>query len=76
KGLGGEVRKGWPGGSRRAHAGIRLRPENLYISQFLLGFGGTFFLGPTMVLGTKNVLTNPRNLVSFSVMFGICQNLG
>ncbi len=29
-----------------------------------------------MVLGTKNVLTNPRNLVSFSVMFGICQNLG
>ncbi len=52
------------------------RPQNLYISQFLLGFGGTFFLGPTMVLGTKNVLTNPRNLVSFSVMFGICQNLG
>lgn len=52
------------------------RPQNMYISQFLLGFGGTFFLGPTMVLGTKNVLTNPRNLVSFSVMFGICQNLG
>jgi MFS family permease len=52
------------------------RPQNLYISQFLLGFGGTFFLGPTMVLGTKNVLSNPRNLVSFSVMFGICQNLG
>lgn len=52
------------------------RPQSLYISQFLLGFGGTFFLGPTMVLGTKNVLANPRNLVSFSVMFGICQNLG
>jgi hypothetical protein len=29
-----------------------------------------------MVLGARNVLTNPRNLVSFSVMFGICQNLG
>ena len=27
-------------------------------------------------LGTRNVLTNPRNLVSFSVLFGICQNLG
>ncbi|MBT2373490.1 MFS transporter [Pseudomonas fluorescens] len=52
------------------------RPQNMYISQFLLGFGGTFFLGPTMVLGTRNVLTNPRNLVSFSVLFGICQNLG
>ena len=52
------------------------RPENMYFSQFLLAFGGTFFLGPTMVLGTRNVLTNPRNLVSFSVLFGICQNLG
>ncbi|MHC8314119.1 MFS transporter [Pseudomonas sp. LB3P31] len=52
------------------------RPENMYFSQFLLAFGSTFFLGPTMVLGTRNVLTNPRNLVSFSVLFGICQNLG
>ncbi len=52
------------------------RPANMYVSQFLLAFGGTFFLGPTMVLGTRNVLTNPRNLVSFSVLFGICQNLG
>jgi hypothetical protein len=52
------------------------RPANMYLSQFLLAFGGTFFLGPTMVLGTRNVLTNPRNLVSFSVLFGICQNLG
>lgn len=52
------------------------RPGNLYFSQFLLAFGSTFFLGPTMVLGTRNVLTNPRNLVSFSVLFGICNNLG
>lgn len=52
------------------------RPENLYLSQFLLAFGSTFFLGPTMVFGTRNVLTNPRNLVSFSVLFGICNNLG
>jgi MFS family permease len=52
------------------------RPQNLYFSQFLLAFGSTFFLGPTMVLGVRNVLTNPQNLVSFSVLFGICQNLG
>ncbi|WP_426201506.1 MFS transporter [Pseudomonas sp. TWP3-1] len=52
------------------------RPQNLYFSQFMLAFGSTFFLGPTMVLGTRNVLTNPRNLVSFSVLFGICNNLG
>ncbi|MFW9270280.1 MFS transporter [Pseudomonas sp. NR3] len=52
------------------------RPQNMYFSQFLLAFGSTFFLGPTMILGVRNVLTNPRNLVSFSVLFGICQNLG
>ena len=52
------------------------RPPQLYLSQFLLAFGSTFFLGPTMVLGTRNVIANPRNLVSFSVMFGIAQNLG
>nr|WP_218170460.1 MFS transporter [Pseudomonas gingeri] len=52
------------------------RPANMYFSQFLLAFGGTFFLGPTMALGTRNVITNPRNLVSFSVLFGICNNLG
>ncbi|MBD1551313.1 MFS transporter [Pseudomonas typographi] len=52
------------------------RPEQMYLSQFLLAFGSTFFLGPTMVLGTRNVIANPRNLVSFSVMFGIAQNLG
>lgn len=52
------------------------RPAQMYFSQFLLAFGGTFFLGPTMVLGTRNVISNPRNLVSFSVLFGICNNLG
>ncbi|WP_416425784.1 MFS transporter [Pseudomonas sp. App30] len=52
------------------------RPWNMYFSQFLLAFGGTFFVGPTMALGTRNVITNPRNLISFSVLFGICNNLG
>ncbi|WP_297840145.1 MFS transporter [Pseudomonas sp.] len=52
------------------------RPANMYLSQFLLAFGGTFFLGPTMVLGLSGVLANPRNLVSFSVLFGITQNIG
>lgn len=52
------------------------RPENMYISQFLLAFGGTFFLGPTLVQGMSGVIGNPRNLVSFSVLFGITQNIG
>ncbi|MEB0025679.1 MFS transporter [Pseudomonas sp. MH9.2] len=52
------------------------RPENMYLSQFLLAFGGTFFLGPTLVQGMSGVIGNPRNLVSFSVLFGITQSLG
>lgn len=52
------------------------RPSNMYLSQFLLAFGGTFFLGPTMVLGLSGVIANPRNIVSFSVLFGITQNIG
>lgn len=52
------------------------RPAQMYVSQFLLAFGGTFFLGPTMALGISHIRTNPRNLISFSVMFGICNNLG
>ncbi|HEX8596115.1 MAG TPA: MFS transporter [Pseudomonas sp.] len=52
------------------------RQSNMYVSQFLLAFGGTFFLGPTLVLGVSGVIANPRNMVSFSVLFGITQNLG
>lgn len=52
------------------------RPQQMYLSQFLLAFGSTFFLGPSMALGISHVRANPRNLVSFSVMFGICNNLG
>jgi len=64
------------GGTLDSFSNNLTRPPQLYLSQFLLAFGSTFFLGPTMVLGVRNVITNPRNLVSFSVMFGISQNLG
>ena len=52
------------------------RPAQMYLSQFMLAFGSTFFLGPSMALGIGHVRANPRNLVSFSVLFGICNNLG
>ncbi|WP_213880376.1 MFS transporter [Pseudomonas sp. dw_358] len=64
------------GASMDAFSNNLTRPPQMYLSQFLLAFGGTFFLGPTMALGTRNVVTNPRNLVSFSVLFGIANNLG
>ncbi|EJL90525.1 MFS transporter [Pantoea sp. GM01] len=52
------------------------RAHNLYFSQFLLGFGSAFFLAPAMLLGIGGVVTQPKNLVSFSVLFGMSQNLG
>ncbi|KAB8043409.1 MFS transporter [Janthinobacterium aquaticum] len=58
------------------HATSQTRPVNMYVSQFLLAFGGTYFLGPTMVAGMSAVIAEPRNLVSFSVMFTMTQNLG
>jgi MFS family permease len=52
------------------------RPEQMYVSQFLLAFGGTFFLGPTFVSGFGAVIAAPRNLISFSLMFTMSQNIG
>jgi MFS family permease len=52
------------------------RPSDLYLSQFLLGFGGAFFIGPTFVSGFGAVIAAPNNLVSFAVMFSITQTLG
>lgn len=52
------------------------RPVNMYLSQFLLAFGGSLFLGPAILAGMGGVVSDPRNLVSFSVMFGMSQNLG
>ncbi|WP_318389478.1 MFS transporter [Enterobacter sp.] len=52
------------------------RPDQLLLSQFLLGFSSAFFLAPAMLAGIGGVVAEPRNLVSFSVLFGISQNLG
>lgn len=52
------------------------RPEQLMISQFLLGFASAFFIAPAMLAGIGGVVAEPRNLVSFSVLFGMSQNIG
>ena len=52
------------------------RPDQLIFSQFLLGFGSAFFLAPAMLTAIGGVIADPRNPVSFSVMFGMSQNLG
>lgn len=52
------------------------RPDQLMISQFLLGFASAFFIAPSMLAGIGGVIADPRNLVSFSVLFGMSQNIG
>jgi len=52
------------------------RPDQLILSQFLLGFSSAFFLAPAMLAAIGGVIADQRNLVSFSVMFGMSQNLG
>ena len=59
-----------------AGATSQTRQEQLYFSQFLLAFSSTFFFGPTLVTGFGAVLADPRNAISFTVMFSITQNLG
>jgi MFS family permease len=52
------------------------RPADMYVSQFLIGFGSVYFLGPSMVAGMGRVIGQPRNLITFVVLFGMAQNLG
>ncbi|MEA1674764.1 MFS transporter [Nitrospirillum sp. BR 11163] len=54
-----------------------VRPPQLYLSQMLLGFGTTLFIGPALVLGLARMLAKgPDHLVTFLVLFSITQNVG
>lgn len=59
-----------------SHSTSLTRPNQLLFSQFLLGFSSAFFLAPAMLAGIGGVVPEPRNLVSFSVLFGMSQNIG
>ncbi|MDP9009856.1 MAG: MFS transporter [Pseudomonadota bacterium] len=53
------------------------RPPQLYVSQALLGFGTTLFIGPALVYGLLRVLRRGVDvLVSFVVLFSVTQNVG
>jgi MFS family permease len=59
-----------------SHATNATRPAQMYVSQGLLAFGGTLFLGPLLLTLLGSVIANPGNLITFSVLFGVTQNLG
>lgn len=52
------------------------RANNMYFSQFLLGFSSTFFIAPALLMNIGSVVTQPKNLVSLVVLFGMSQNIG
>jgi hypothetical protein len=60
-----------------SHANNLTRPPQLYLSQALIGFGTTLFIGPTLVFGMKRVLLRGSDvLVSLLVPFSVSQNIG
>jgi MFS family permease len=59
-----------------SHATNLTRPEELYASQAMLAFGGVLFLGPLLLTLMGSVVTNPANLITFSVLFSLTQNMG
>lgn len=48
-----------------------------YISQFIIGFAGAYFLGPALMMGVTQALQRgSRELISFIVLFGLVNALG
>jgi hypothetical protein len=53
------------------------RPPQLYLSQALIGFGTSLFLGPALLYGFGRMLQSGTGmLVSFIVLFNLTQNIG
>jgi hypothetical protein len=60
-----------------SHANNLTRPEQLYLSQALIGFGTCLFIGPTMAHGIIKVIRlGPAYLVTLVIVFSMTQNVG
>jgi len=60
-----------------SHSTSVTRPEQLYVSQSLIGFGSTLFIGPSLAYGFLQMLRQgPSHLVSLVVVFSTTQNVG
>ena len=60
-----------------SHATNLTRPHQLYLSQALLGFGATLFIGPALAFGFLRMLERgPAYFVSIVVLFSSTQNIG
>ncbi len=60
-----------------SHATTLTRPENMYLSQALIAFGGALFLPPAMLSGlTRALKEGPTFITSFIAVFLFTQSLG
>ena len=60
-----------------SHANDLTRPEQLYLSQSLIGFGTCLFIGPTLAHGViKVVRLGADYFVTLVVVFSMTQNIG
>ena len=60
-----------------SHANGLTRPEQLYLSQSLTGFGTTLFIGPAIVYGYLQMLRKGADhYITLVVLFSITQNIG
>ena len=60
-----------------SHATNLTRPHELYLSQALLGFGATLFIGPTLAFGFLRMLERgPAFFITLVVLFSSTQNVG
>jgi hypothetical protein len=60
-----------------SHATNQTRPEELYLSQALIGFGTTLFIGPALAYGFLRMMERgPAFFLSLVVLFSTTQNVG
>jgi hypothetical protein len=60
-----------------SHSNNLTRPAQLYLSQSLIGFGTTLFIGPAIVYGMLQMLRKGMDhFITIIVIFSITQNVG
>lgn len=60
-----------------AHASAATHPSNLYLSQFLLGFASSMFIGAAVIFGIFQLMSRGLgSVITFAVTVGVTQTLG
>lgn len=53
------------------------RPEQFYVTQGVIAFAGTFFLGPSLLFGmTRALQAGTGHIISFIALFGMLNSIG